>query len=106
MQDRLTPATISDREAADWLTTAVEGGINYWAEVEMYAWTDDQVNVTLVDLIEKGRYVITSTLPEWKRAILGVAEQFGRGRDLLEDYDAADADAVVQMYLFDEVRYG
>jgi hypothetical protein len=36
-----TTITTKDRVLLDVFTTALEGGINYWAHVRMYHWTND-----------------------------------------------------------------
>ena len=123
---------MSERESMyrDILITAVEGGVNYWASVSEYKIKcDDEtgeivsVTATLADededkeyavdvatirkgmsLLHKGGGHYRKPAPEWwvkkwRKAYRGCAT--GEW-----DYDACDADCVVQAGIFGEVVYG
>lgn len=140
---------LNDEIVADVLTTAVEGGTNYWAAVSEIERTED-LSVTSVRYHEtadgypggepgnlkddEGREVfgdawngyylsegVVVTVEDIKRAIRKVAANDGErawGRTFVNecralifdpdeaDYDADTADLLVQIALFDEVRYG
>ena len=106
-------------------TTAMEGGVNYWASVDGYRWstgdgeTDDLDGFTadlydqeddLREYVVNGRVIARgyrlATGPDagfyWstERPPLVVTDETDW------DYDAGDADAIVQLGLFGEVRYG
>lgn len=117
---------------ADILTTAIEGGINDWAEVHEYRWENlahrdyfaviadmededfEPVKIT-IDTIAKGIGVIKS----WKKEKNFEPNYFGDGgaywRQFLladrtngddGDYDAIVADWIVQAGIFGEIVYG
>lgn len=113
---------------ADVLTTAVEGGINYWSSVSRYRWgpkdVDDSVTppfaeVTLHDQEDEDK-AYTLDQDGIRRAFARLAEgpvqwlaDETRARYVAAfadpegaDLDAGDADAIVQTALFGEVRYG
>lgn len=121
---------VTDREEAyeDILVTAVEGGINYWCSVvrwdgskavgyEIEASEDKPVKHTItvatvrkgINILAKGGgydapYGQPKETPQWwkdkwREAYEGCAT-------LDWDYDAADADVIVQVGLYGEVVYG
>lgn len=115
----------------DILTTAVEGGINYWATIVTYKWVDlppaqyhvdlyeteeaeeiendDDIKVFHVDIdvIAKGIGILLETRkdrgPEdyWAQFKLANRTNSEDG-----DYDADVADCILQAGLFGEVVYG
>lgn len=112
-------ATLTDETLMDVLTTAVEGGINYWASAKKIE-RDDDLNVTkIVGLFDKedgeakGDVDLT-TVANGIEAIL--SGKVGLRSDLLRqvystitddmDVDADAADCIVQAGLFGEVVYG
>ena len=102
------------------LCTAAEGGINYWAGVGTYKW-DGPAGLRQIQLVEreedpkdpKGQHTVTLKTIEKglgliravapNRQDLFLADQTD-GED--GDFDAADADAIVQIALFGELVYG
>ena len=106
----------------DILTTAIEGGIDYWVneweEIDLQKPTDSAVDwyyvsATFTD-IEGDEYTIT---PETIAKGLNMIVKRGAERDkelILHshtngdrgDHDALDADKIVQFALFDNVVYG
>lgn len=119
---------------AQWLhmifTTALEGGINYWSECERYHWSvnddgqTDDLDGFFADIIEigdgdlryplridrttiaRGYYLAARTV--WQTKIYWSSERppFILGPETDWDFDAADADVIVQLGLFEEVIYG
>lgn len=111
----------------DVFTTAFEGGVNYWADVQAYRWQDREADGTfygwLVDSEDEDAEAV-------KVDIAVIARGFGKffqwvvdrgfGKDhyywqAIEanstngddgDYDAIVADIIVQLGLFGEVVYG
>ena len=126
-------AKLTDRDKfyLDILTTAIEGGIQYWATVEEYRWGIDagidpaapyaviidtgvvpsvQHTVNL-ETIRKGMNLLrnggghhTKPGPEWwcKKW----SDAYDECADDSWDFDAGDADSVVQAGLLGEVVYG
>ena len=113
----------------DIVTTAVEGGINYWARVCDYEYSDtffgDSTNDASATVIEYGdsetevaRYKLTTATVAKAFGIMrkGPVEYLGeamRKHYLKEyqfpenaDFDANDADNIVQIGLFGKVVYG
>lgn len=96
----------------DLMTTAVEGGINYWGSVQSTTRDDDLnvLNFSVVDLesAEDGESEIyTVDAVKMLHALQALLTQYPwRRRIVDEDYDAEDADCVVQMACFGEVMYG
>jgi len=117
----------------DILTTAVEGGINYWAQVVRYKWVDprggqradthavvidaeddDETpkrhDVTLatirkgINLLRNGGGHHIKPAPEWFHKKW--RDAYAGCGDASWDFDAGDADCVVQAGLFGEVVYG
>lgn len=113
----------------DIFTTAMEGGVNYWASVTEYGWscgdghTPDtrEYHADIRDLEDDnklhhiGRHVMahgyklaTTTHRDriaWssgEKPPLVITEDY----DDEWDYDASDADCIVQLGLFGEVVYG
>ena len=124
-------STEQDQMYADIFTTAIEGGVNYWASVLSYKWTlpnseQDLVGfrAVVIDQEEDGaepqtidRAVIVRGVREMSAMKFNPGSQaarcsknctalsFGRNLDDL-DFDADDADMIVQAGLFGEVVYG
>ena len=120
-----------DKFYLDILTTAVEGGINYWAEIHHYKWrdadggTDVEAHAVLTDAealdgkmhtvclatIRKGINLLRNggghhikPAPEWFHKKW--RDAYAGCGDASWDFDAGDADCVVQAGLFGEVVYG
>jgi len=90
--------------------TACEGGINYWAQVDEYDYAAGTAVLTFEDEHGKTdrRYVTSGVV--MVAAGLQRAAEHGM-TDIVDrchsgDYDAADADAIIQLAVFDDVIYG
>lgn len=124
----MTSQQFTDKKAAYIITTAIEGGINYWANVLDYKWTDPELNkgdtvysayAKIVETDENKTHeikhpVIKKAFATLRRGqVEGLAEDY-RARLIGQlhlsaedmDIDAADADIVVQVGLFGKVIYG
>lgn len=110
-----------DQLLLDLFTTAIEGGINYWAEVESYHYLKDGKDDVLgfhavIDEIEAGcRYTVDRSVIDMglRRARRTPGIHFSTEPppvvvtdDTDWDFDAGDADMIVQLGLFGEVVYG
>jgi hypothetical protein len=115
----------------DLFTTALEGGIGYWSACGTYSWSkgnklqtpdyegfyavirdleddDKTTQIHRIDraVIAKG-YKLATT--EWRNKVAwssGEKPPVVVGPDTDWDYDAGDADVIVQLGLFGEVVYG
>ena len=97
------------------LTTAFEGGSNYWLDSVTIKDKPDTPHKNLYnseiismggtlycDSEDNGRAVLTK-----KRLLNAIEWYIGiNGLDVLEDHDAQDADTILQYALFGEVVYG
>ncbi len=120
---------VDDEFLSDILTTAAEGGINYWCEILRYetgdnpAYTkiviqeEDEEERTLdIQVILKGIQKMLDTPPANKSTSTMVAtyyQLYGWLLDAVKNpevdnvmIDADVADAIVQFGLFEEQRYG
>lgn len=121
-----------DQRYLDIFTTALEGGIQYWAAVKAYKWSkpgstldmsvEDSADVqgfraVIMDGDDGKEYVIDrATIRAGLNALHSGACTFGGqawpnarkvyARFMSEDYDAGDADNLIQVALFGDVRYG
>lgn len=123
-----------DQLMLDIFTTALEGGINYWAEVIDYRWTDretkkalmknfyasikeiDEDNLYLInrDVIVRG-YTIASEELQSEEIRWSTSSPLSK-KDILSasyiddsdcwDFDAGDADIIVQLGLFKDIQFG
>jgi hypothetical protein len=116
--------TERDQLYADLFTTALEGGIGYWSTCSNYRWTKDDgtPDVTGFEavIIEDEEYehhgINRSTISrgyrlatgEWRDRLRWSTEPPPRfiTEEVDWDYDAGDADMIVQLGLFGEVVYG
>jgi hypothetical protein len=110
-------------------TTALEGGIGYWSSCSKYRWSTDggqtvdylSFHAEIHETEEDGepqhcidRQVVIrgynrATSPEWRdrlRWSSGEKPPLVVTDDSDWDFDAGDADMIVQLGLFNEVRYG
>lgn len=110
----------------DVFVTACEGGINYWAEVDQYHWSDGDRNPDLFgffavihdaeDLATKFRVDASVIAAGLQRVSAGPVEHLGEGlrANIVQatiagdagEIDADDADTIVQVGLFGKVIYG
>lgn len=117
----MNPFTLTDQMADDIITTAIEGGIQYWAEVQSYRWDGQPAEIgtiaTVIDHIEDNGKVLTIDravvrrgwrklfTPEWKH----LRDHYGEiniDPDGDHDIDSSGADNIVQLGLFGDVVYG
>lgn len=113
-----TTTEIPDQFLADLITAAVEGGVNYWAEVSAYVWDVPDPTLAYAVLHEVGDEAeadptpLNLTTDAVARGLLLLAEtdprRFGRlvDPDNDWDHDAEDADVIAQLALLGEVVYG
>ena len=123
-------ANMTPRQKAysDIIITAVEGGIGYWAFVTDYEWQDgsgDEIAATATIRPEDNNTAYSLSIEQIGSALHKMANGGGFGDEpapewwtrkwrkaYLEcaggewDFDADDADAVVQVVCFGEVVYG
>ena len=125
----ITHSTERAEFLSDIITTALEGGIGYWAESRAYHWTTKGTDTTAeireqqahqAEHDEPGKWfkldnnVIAETLkslrdpatkcpPHWRAALIGADFTNGAGG---EDIDAEAADVIVQIALFGRIVYG
>jgi hypothetical protein len=98
----------------DILHIAIEGGINYWADVKRIDW--GWCRITLVDRDEEQEYTVASRAIN--KAIEKLVKEPNLIRDDLElliyhadkyndscDVDAELADCIIQMACFDDILY-
>ncbi len=125
---------IPDDLPFDLFVTAIEGGINYWFDVRAYRWMDDHKNDNLFGFYAKGytwedthleremKMIDRETMLKGIGLILSLSDEelslHGKYRDRIRncvaaggvdkvpDYDADDADHVVQVGMFGKVIYG
>lgn len=103
---------------ADVMTTAIEGGINYWASIDTVSQIEDPTEILgwrydaarVVDLEDGEEYTIN--LDTIARGLNRIAKIQPRGRIAAADrdmdagdLDAIDADIIVQFGLFGEHVY-
>lgn len=108
---------VSDSFLDDILTTAFEGGSNYWLDSVTIKDKPDTPHknlynseivsrggALLCDSVDNGSAVLT------KKRLLSAIEWYikdnGGDLDFLEDHDAQDADTILQYAVFGEVIYG
>jgi hypothetical protein len=125
---------IYDQQMLDIFTTALEGGINYWASVDAYHWSnedgsddifgfyakiremeDNPNTVYLInrEIIERGYKLATEDFREkisWSTDYPPHKDEFFKSRvidyDCPWDFDAGDADCILQLGIFGEVIFG
>jgi hypothetical protein len=121
----IKPAPIDDpvwQYANDMFTTAMEGGIGYWSECSEYRWDREEFYAVIVDIcdeddngkrpvytidrevIERGMKMLVEGGHNVYVADYVIESILSLGED--GDYDAGDADNVVQLGLFGKVVYG
>jgi hypothetical protein len=115
---------LSDKEVVDIYTTALEGGIGYWAIADEYKWQylyedwendivhplePDQVLVVLSDTEDDDFKDEQLTPAKIRAGVKLLIEKYPHMYQILDDQfhvDADGADAVVQLGLFGEIVYG
>jgi hypothetical protein len=118
--------TERNRFLQDVFITAIEGGINYWADIYTYRWSTEPWEATIRELgepeiltinravINKGLRLISRAVPDEEggtsikylsaRAAADIREAL-RERDA-GNIDAGLADTIVQVGLFGQVMFG
>ena len=103
--------TLTDQEAEDILVTALEGGINYWANVISVGRTDGVLCAHLTDaegneFAELPVMIHTGHIQQGVDALCASPYQH-HVIDLMNgNADATTADVIVQMWLFGKVVVG
>ena len=109
---------------ASCMVTAIEGGINYWADIEDWEWKeDDQHNFTqasarIRDIDQNGQWINVG-LDDIARGIGKLLDKDFKINDEIQSWvrdgsatndasniDSWTADAIVQAAIFGEVVYG
>lgn len=119
--------SLSPQALFNVFVTALEGGINYWSECSEYRpWKEDgktenldRFYAIIKDLEDEKQpiYLINAKIIKrgMRRLLEGTCTYGGQeypnarklwGRVMSEDYDAGDADNVVQAGLFGDIVYG
>jgi hypothetical protein len=128
-----TKVSALDQLLLDLFTTALEGGINYWSHCTTYHWSTSQDDLTLgvgledhqgfyADIIDaddeatdyridrkvlaKGYRLATTTWRDRLDWSSGEKPPLVVGPETDWDFDASDADMIVQLGLFEDVVYG
>jgi hypothetical protein len=115
-------AKLPEESLADILIVAIEGGVNYWATVHDYRHEGGDVRAVISDSEDRAdRFEVTpETIREGLRRLVSgeckihIPEFDGPIRSMAQgilvnpdyDYDAGDADNIVQSGLFNEIRFG
>jgi hypothetical protein len=116
---------LSDKEVVSIYTTALEGGIGYWAIADEYKWQylyedwendivhplePDQVLVVLSDTEDDDFKDEQLTPAKIRAGVKLLIEKYPHMYQIINDnefhVDADGADAVVQLGLFGEIVYG
>jgi hypothetical protein len=112
-----------DQHYFDLFITACEGGVNYWGQPTGYHWTVDGVDdhdgfrTVLVDVESSDRWVLDRSVIArgWKLATTSWRKKisWSTGEPPVVwtehsdwDFDAEDADAIVQLGLFEDIVFG
>jgi hypothetical protein len=103
---------------ADILTTAIEGGINYWSRTLKYKWKDTPTEPTAVirdedgskydlsiETVAKGIGLIVRGEVHLNTAMVESIKRANRENEAA-DLDAWDADAIIQAAVLGELVYG
>ena len=121
-------STERDQLYADIFTTACEGGINYWAGIDAYCWRMPDGTEDLMDFCaeiecsdrpdEHGQHLYLIDRSVIDRGYKKACVEFSHygwsttpppvrvDEDTDWDYDAGDADMIVQIGLFGDVVFG
>lgn len=129
----VTTTTVTDQQLADLFTTAMEGGVSYWAGVSAYHWhlpCPEDTELDHPDLLgfsatlrpEDGEPVVVdrSVLILGLQRLAAGTVTYGsqpwprerqhkllaRLADDTGDYDSSDAEMLVQAGLFGDITYG
>lgn len=132
MHVEITPQESYDQLIMDIFTTAIEGGINYWGGVSLYKWmkedgSDDLFGFKAIvveeqtelsfsvnrEVIEYGYKLATESHRDslcWSTEVPPHKDEFFKSKNIdldnAWDFDAGDADMILQLGIFNEVIYG
>lgn len=98
---------VNQEQVDDVLTTALEGGITYWCD--KVTTTTDLGDKYLSEMLTRGATLEFHDAEEdkWHQLSIGMfLDALGYRALDFDNYDASDADSVVQQALFGEVIYG
>lgn len=109
---------LSNTDIDDLMTTALEGGINYWCRkvkvvecpTDDYGYASDVIalggTLALYDAESNEKWELN--LDKFLTGVKKYCEENGYtdGGDLMQEHDADTADQIVQYALFDEIVYG
>ena len=102
--------TITDEQLDDMLCSALEGGINYWARSVKVKGNDFRGAEWAHEVVTRGGSLIVTDDDDGKEYTLTLKKVL-KGLSLkesldLDNYDAGDADDVIQLALFGKLIYG
>ena len=101
---------LDDQIIIDVFNTAMEGGVNYWAAFDEYQWLGLGLEffATVRDMEDEDAEWLRVDAETIRKGITLAAEMGRReiSSILAEDYDAYDADVIVQLGLFGEIVFG
>lgn len=112
-----TEYELSDSWIDGVIITAFEGGINYWADEAKVVDGDYKGATYAAEVPTRGGAVLIHDYSEdeWHTLTLdkmveGIKAYFNKGfinpNAIIDDYDASDADCMIQLALFGEIVYG
>lgn len=121
-----TKVSALDQLLLDLFNTALEGGIGYWSEASSYHWSNEDGTedhqgfyADILDpngyfepvridrkVMAKGYRLATTTWRDRLDWSSGEKPPLVVGPDTDWDFDAGDADMIVQLGLFEDVVYG
>ena len=98
---------LTPQQYTDIFTAAIEGGINYWASISGYVFSDDFASAFIYEE-ETGKVTsMASDSHVWKDAVAKAAKYMGQSLGLFyEEHDADSADVAMQFAILGEVVYG
>jgi hypothetical protein len=112
---------ISNQDIEDLLVTAFEGGINYWCDkviIKEYPESLEDKNMLASDILAHGAVLTLCdaessdkwdlTLDKFTQGLKMHLEntEYSSMEDLMDSYDANDADCIIQYAIFNELIFG
>lgn len=101
---------LDDQIIIDVFNTAMEGGVNYWADFDEYQWLGLGLEffATVRDMEDEDAEWLRVDAETIRKGLTLAAKKGRRevGTIFAEDYDAYDADVIVQLGLFGEIVFG
>lgn len=107
--DIVTTQTVTQEQIDDVLVTAFEGGSNYWIDEVTIDEEPTEKYKYMSDVLTRGGTLKVYITDEEEIKVLRLEKLLEALSDVnfnFDDYDAGDADTVVQKALFGEVVYG